>query len=461
MDANVIGEGTYGCIHKPSLHCDGDVIDNYNNKVSKILSTKHAEKELSEYSTISTIDKRHQYYLGKPTECQPDDSEYNRSAIKKCKNADELNHDLGNVSLIVMEDGGINLETFADNARKWKTTPENRRRMELFWIEFHRVLKGIQLFLKKNVLHLDMKPQNIVYDETKNRVNIIDFGLTHNINTIISRSKESVNGLAGHHWSYPFEFMFHNKDTFDKMSGASDEQKEKYCLKVIKNVDNREKDKTSRAFLNFFSFVIEDSDNYDQLFTKYMKGVYENIVYEIIPENYNDVLITSLRTTDIYGTGIAIAYVANKTKHLMGKEFTQDMGDLVYAMTDPVVFRRYEIDRVIKTFEGILEKYNALSHNNVRFEKHKVVRRDIPVKITQHIKSVSAKNIVLSKDERSSDPIRIKAEKPCPHGHLRNSKTRRCRKVCPKGTVRDPKTRRCNPNKKAASTVSVKAWVQS
>ena len=145
----------------------------------------------------------------------------------------------------------------------------------------------------------------------------------------------------------------------------------------------------------------------------------------------------------------------------MGKEFTQDMGDLVYAMTDPVVFRRYEIDRVIKTFEGILEKYNALSHNNVRFEKHKVVRRDIPVKITQHIKSVSAKNIVLSKDERSSDPIRIKTEKPCPPGHLRNSKTRRCRKVCPKGTVRDPKTRRCNPKKKAASTVSVKAWVQS
>ena len=34
----VIGEGTYGCVHKPSLKCETTQQDiNYDNKISKLL----------------------------------------------------------------------------------------------------------------------------------------------------------------------------------------------------------------------------------------------------------------------------------------------------------------------------------------------------------------------------------------------------------------------------------------
>ena len=49
--SNVIGEGTYGCVHKPSLKCKKKRI-NYDNKISKVMKTKEANIELKEYKNI-------------------------------------------------------------------------------------------------------------------------------------------------------------------------------------------------------------------------------------------------------------------------------------------------------------------------------------------------------------------------------------------------------------------------
>ena len=39
MKRNIIGEGSYGCVHKPSLHCNVNPSPNfdYKNYVSKIM----------------------------------------------------------------------------------------------------------------------------------------------------------------------------------------------------------------------------------------------------------------------------------------------------------------------------------------------------------------------------------------------------------------------------------------
>jgi hypothetical protein len=44
----IIGEGSYGCVNKPSLHClkDSNKKINYKDYVSKIMKTKEAQKEL-------------------------------------------------------------------------------------------------------------------------------------------------------------------------------------------------------------------------------------------------------------------------------------------------------------------------------------------------------------------------------------------------------------------------------
>ena len=52
----VIGEGAYGCVHKPSIHCKNGVPHgfDYSKYVSKIMQTKEAESELKEFIVIGS-----------------------------------------------------------------------------------------------------------------------------------------------------------------------------------------------------------------------------------------------------------------------------------------------------------------------------------------------------------------------------------------------------------------------
>ena len=52
----VLGEGAYGCVHKPSLHCLGDPTFDYKNYVSKLMKTSNAKAELKEFVTIHQYD---------------------------------------------------------------------------------------------------------------------------------------------------------------------------------------------------------------------------------------------------------------------------------------------------------------------------------------------------------------------------------------------------------------------
>ena len=52
----VIGEGAYGCVHHPSLFCEGSDKRDIEN-VSKLMKNKAALTELKEYVVIDNIDK--------------------------------------------------------------------------------------------------------------------------------------------------------------------------------------------------------------------------------------------------------------------------------------------------------------------------------------------------------------------------------------------------------------------
>jgi hypothetical protein len=82
----VVGEGTYGCVLKPSLKCKGKKNISYENKVSKVISKSNAKDELKEYDNVDRADKNGDFYLGKPESCNIDEKLVsNTNAIKHCK----------------------------------------------------------------------------------------------------------------------------------------------------------------------------------------------------------------------------------------------------------------------------------------------------------------------------------------------------------------------------------------
>ena len=107
MKRVIIGEGSYGCVHNPGIHCKTPPKPgfNYSTYVSKIMKTKHAKKELDKFLIVNNIDPTDEYHLGKPILCQPDlDVPSVKKDISKCKRIKlkDIEEEPDNYSLLLM-----------------------------------------------------------------------------------------------------------------------------------------------------------------------------------------------------------------------------------------------------------------------------------------------------------------------------------------------------------------------
>lgn len=364
----VIGQGTYGCIHKGSLICDTDIINGkkitYKNMVSKIMRKTEVNKELREYDKISSIDKFAEFYLGKikPFKCRPDNSAENIASIQKCELGDEFiseMNDSDDIRMLVMSYGGITLETFADRLSNAKSTDELAKFMEGFWLETHRLLRGLKLFITHGIIHHDIKPQNIVYDIATNRLNFIDFGIVQEMTDVIRRSEDSRYKLSTHHWSLPVEMKLYNKNFFDK------------CLK-----DNNPD--AVKKYLNGLNDTIYEISKYiydskSPLSVDYQKDMARDLKYQLsnyLPNiSHSELIKTSISTIDIYGVGFTLLYVLLNTEHLIPSRLSKDLYDIFYDMVTPDLTMRYQIDELMTNYEHILEKHNIPKHFNKKLDK--------------------------------------------------------------------------------------------
>jgi serine/threonine protein kinase len=403
---SVIGEGAYGCIHKPSLRCKDAKIQNYKNKVSKVLQRETAKLELNEYGSLQNADASREYYLGTPVECEVDNTPTNIQAIQKCKNGAELLKKLNDLSLLIMEDGGINLKDFSDIMETWSATPENVEKTERFLIELHRIFHGIVVFLEKGILHYDMKPQNIVYNSEKGRMNIIDFGLTVSLKDKLAEINGSNNGMARYHWSYPFESVFLNKDDYTQFSKMTKSKKVEYYQSILQKITNESTDE-SKAIKSFFSFVMDQSTDYS-VFKEHMSGFYQTLVIEMTMKNYQMFIKKSITSIDVYGLGITLLYILKNTKRLVKEQLYTDLHNLGLNMVNADLVKRVTADDALSQYETILTENGLMSKYNISFANHKIVHGEsIPKSIEQSIDSIKINDVLLNDTTLEKNAVSI------------------------------------------------------
>ena len=468
MSANVIGEGTYGCVHKPSLKCKSKKVD-YTNKVSKLMKKKNSRTEMGEYKKIQQLDKSNKFYLGNPVSCVPNNDDFAKQAVDKCSGF--TSNDIKDYNLLIMNDGGENLKQYADKMSFLPKTSENIEKIERFWIEAHRILLGLKVFNDNGISHHDLKPQNIVYNEELNRTNFIDFGLMTTMDEIRNDSNNSKYSFGILHWSFPLEMEFINKNDYLQIAKSSTIVKEQMYKKSF-----IERAQTNDAVKTFLYYVLPKNSN---MWDKMCINYYNLIIKDINENNYNDFLERVIRTIDIYGTGIAFMYILNKTSHLIEPKFASELRTLFYNMVNPNVFERYMPDQVLNEFEtilfenGILTKYNKhfeipiktvskkpntifnVINNNVKKQKINRIldtiditpinKQIIPIKTVS--KNVINNNVKEQKINRILDTIDIapinKPNKICPPGKELNPFTRRCVNPCKYGYMRNSSTFKC------------------
>jgi serine/threonine protein kinase len=357
-----IGEGTYGCVHKPSLKCkDNKIISDYNDKISKIMKNKHAQIEMKEYVGINRIDPTNTYHI-KPQECVPDNNKETKESVLECNLGKDMVKKMDQYKLIVMKYGGPDLYNFFNNPME--NTHKNRERVENFWIEAVNLLKAVQLFLKNGMIHHDLKPENIVYDESTHSLKVIDFGLLQMKNNIIKESNNGDYGYALFHFNFPPELFFYNKKKwFERKDRLKPDPKFKK-----KDDDDRFNNLGLMGLIRPTLFKSDYMVSLNTLVKYYLKdeeikplakGEFLDFTEDFLSHNdtktFDKYLNDSIDTIDSYGLGMSLMYVLNQSYKLMKPKIVSELQKLFTSMIHHDLRKRIRIDDALKQYESIIK----------------------------------------------------------------------------------------------------------
>ena len=358
--SEVIGEGSYGCIHKPSLICKDNKKVSYKDKISKLLLTENAISEFKEFMLISDSDKQNEYFLGVPDLCKVKSTKIALKSIQKCKKLTKKNNNkpitknqLKNYSVLVMKYGGIDLEKLGLEFGKIPENSVNKNKAIIFWKETKRLMNGLLSFQKHDIIHFDLKPQNIVYNKKTNRLNFIDFGHMRTISDSIESCQNSRNGLTeSAFWNYPFEIQFLNQDQFLSTAKLTSEERNSWFLQFVSNITSHSQDDFVTAYDTFMDMFTEhmDTEEKERIGELYMADFFKTLDEQIMIEDYDTFLEKSVKTIDIYGIGMSLQYMLNYTRHLLPTNFIEKMSELCYFMTTPDLKKRYMIEDTIENY---------------------------------------------------------------------------------------------------------------
>lgn len=434
----VLGEGAYGCVHKPSLKCKNRPDISYEGKISKIMTKPHAKTELEEYDIVANLDKDKDFYLGKPDECYPVIDTDTIKEVEKCKWIKSA--DLKRMKLLIMQDGGLDLSGYLETVNT-KTTED----IERFLIEAHRVILGINVLESNGVIHHDLKPHNIVYNETKRRINFIDFGHMTNYETLRNRSIQSRNSHAVEHWSFPLEMMFLNKRNYTEYAKRTPEERRILFPRVWVHIKEH-----VEVFMSYINY--KTNDKLAQETYAYIKrDYYDMFVNDFTPEYYNEFLEKSLKTIDVYGLGMSFMHILGSFKHFIGNAMFSKLYGLAMFAVSSRVSARCDAEFFLKTYESILDESGILAKYGLHIQEHKIVeiKKELSFKdVDDEVKQSINVNRVLAPCNdigKEHNPITGRCVKPCKPGIIRDAKFRCTRKsaVCPENKELNPNTGRC------------------
>ena len=441
----VVGEGTYGCVHNPSLKCKDSPSISYINKVSKLLKVKDATNELKEYDKVVKADKNNDYYLGKPEDCNLDNrSIVNLKAIQKCKIGSDVLKDISKFKLLIMKDGGINLEQYTKKMKEWSASEMSTELCEKFLLESLRLFKGLKVFEDNGLVHHDLKPQNIVYNEIANRMNFIDFGLMASRKKIIDHAKKSKYDFALFHWSFPWELEFINQKEFNNIVTFPENQ-----TGILDEIQNEIKEQKGTYYEHIKTFFYYSMDRY-ALVPKYqadckdyVAGYGRTITNNMTEMRYDKFFDKSVRTIDVFGLGISLNYWFYAAKRFLAPSLVKELSVLYSKMIAPELKYRPFISELLHDMEEIITKNGLLQKYNKKIVAHTVVD-SVEIEHKPPILEQSA----FQKIEKPNEAIVMTDPGECLEGMVKNSKSR-CIKIkqteepCPQDKERNPKTGRC------------------
>lgn len=466
MTRKVIGEGSYGCVQQPSIPCENlpSPDFNYDEYVSKLMKNKDAQKELRQFIVIANYDTNNEYHIGRPVLCKPELTEDVLEDIEKChyfKKTDIVDNP-DDFSLLLLKYGGPDLATFCkDHIKNFLKTNKNNK-SDHFWLEVQHLLKGLKFFRDNNIVHHDIKPQNILFNLDNGKLMFIDFGLMNTTSDIIEKSKTDQNNLAVFHWSYPFETGFMGKRIYDFYKNTP-KSMSIFRNALVKMIINRQPNvygiplKRADGFQLLFSYI----DPKGKLATNaaqfaHIQDFFKGFDKYVKNNTYEQFLDVAAKSIDMFGLGFSLQFILNcfKNNKAIDNDFYTKASSLFGKMYDfNTLSRELDIENILNEYENILLETGILTRLNKSFIDHEVTdksplpdevkKEETVIPIADLEKNASLNVIELEKLERRCsegkdlNPITGRCNKVCKDGYIRNEEFK-CRKTTRKRFVGSP-----------------------
>jgi serine/threonine protein kinase len=194
LKSKLLSQGGFGCIYYPGLKCNGKPQNN-KNVVSKLQKKDDSsDNEIKIGKIIMGIDNYKLYFLPVISSCPVNLSIFNKELLSECNilpNSKSLNKKVSNTqgyndndnddSYILMEIPYVKNKSFYAILIDMYSS---KKHVIVGLIEnYSYLLDSINILLKKNIVHFDIKSENILYNQNTHLPVLIDFGVSIDMST--------------------------------------------------------------------------------------------------------------------------------------------------------------------------------------------------------------------------------------------------------------------------------------
>jgi serine/threonine protein kinase len=199
-EINLIGQGSYGCIFYPGIRCGRKQPKDPKQIVTKIQEVRRSTLDEMEIGKIVQTIPKYQLFFGPVIEnCAINLSTIGNKAIDKCE-LDLRNKKLNFMSNKIAYVGKYSIGKYFNKKiieiskrqitvkKGMSSITKQVEQMKKFLIKIITshiyLLESILLLQQKNIIHFDLKENNVMYDEKNDVPIIIDFGLSINMDSL-------------------------------------------------------------------------------------------------------------------------------------------------------------------------------------------------------------------------------------------------------------------------------------
>jgi serine/threonine protein kinase len=288
-----------------------------------------------------------------------------------------------------MADGGRNLTQFVQNVSEQQHDSDvAKNRIYHFWYHIRNLLRGLQHMQTNQLVHMDLKPGNIVYNETTSKIAMIDLGLTTNFKKLRDDFANNKFTLTTFHWNFAPELYFCNKSVFDSIQRMTPDILngciQRFDAAVTTNArrtrtELRQIDQSSNLYkiFNESIYFLIQVDQLDPSYSTTFLNSFKKMILRIHTEpNYDAFIERVLPRIDVYGMGVSLLHVLSHTSQIASdtvpeQKFRQKLSSLLFQMIDPNVYDRIDIDHALLSYEYLLQRdiaFNGWLRENTLIE---------------------------------------------------------------------------------------------